>query len=88
MKIGISVESVTFIAETAYEGVHILYAALTTKLPYEGDRVCVPTEDFGTLRKFCDVLWEHEPALARQHFQNICKEMRNTRRRKIGYGNN
>lgn len=88
MKIGISDEAVTFIVETAYEGVHVLYAAMKTAQSYEGDRVAIPIDDLGTLKKFCEALWDHQPALARQHFQSLTREIRARRTRKIGYGNN
>lgn len=84
MNISISDDSISFIAETAYEVVHILAAAQVCKVPFEGNAAIVDREDMGTLRKVCETLWP--PALAQQHFRSIVKETKR-RKKRIGYGN-
>lgn len=86
MKIGISADSVRFIAETSYEVVHILACAQACKVPFEDNEAIFPVEDLAGIKRGCEVLWDHQPALAAQHFRSIVKELKRGKKH-IGFQN-
>lgn len=83
MNISISDDSVRFTAETSYEVVHILACAQACKVPFEDNAAVFPKEDLVGIRNGCLFLWDHQPALAEQHFRTISREMR--RKKRIGF---
>ena len=89
MKIGISDESVRFMAETSFEVVHILAASVVCKVPFEDNAAVFATDDLATLRLGCLTLFKDphsgNTALGEQHYRNISKVLRDRKKKRIGY---